>query len=203
VKRTHALAVASLILLAAPALTGCFSGKEATTNQQATMNSGNGVSGQAGPIHIENATLVMGPEGSKTATLTTRLVNAGPTKDVLVYATVNGQPAVITGDKVDLGPGASVSFGFDSKNWINSYTFDKPVSTYVPVELGFQDAGLVKLSVLSVPPVGYYEGIAPNPPTAAVPDAAAASAAASAAPASEAAVPSSAAASAAASPSAS
>ena len=176
-KRTHALAVASLILLAAPALTGCFSGKEATTNMQATMNSGNGVSAQAGDVHIENATLVMGPTDSKTATLTTRLVNAGPATDVLVYATVNGQPAIITGDKVDLAPGASVSFGFDSKNWINSYTFDKPVSTYVPVELGFQNAGLVKFSVLSVPPVGYYEGIAPEPPTAAVAPVASASAA--------------------------
>jgi hypothetical protein len=168
VKRTHALAVASLLVLAAPALTGCFSGKEATTNMQATMNSGNGVSARAGAIKIENATLVLGPEGAKSATLTTRLVNVGPTKDVLVYATIDGQPAVITGDKVDLAPGASVSFGFDSKNWINTYTFNKPVSTYVPVELGFQDAGLVKFSVLSVPPVGYYEGIAPNPPTAAV-----------------------------------
>ena len=167
-KRSHALAVATLIALAAPALTGCFSGKAATTSMQATMNSGNGVTAQAGPIHIENATLVMGPEGSKTATLTTRIVNTGPTKDVLVYATINGQPAIITKDQVDLAPGSSVSFGFDSEHWINSYTFDKPVSTYVPVQLGFQTAGLVSMSVLTVPPVGYYEGIAPNPPQAPV-----------------------------------
>jgi hypothetical protein len=186
------------MLLATPALAGCFSGAQATTNMQATMNSGNGVSAQAGAIKIENATLVLGPEGSKTATLTTRLVNIGPTKDLLVYATINGQPATITGDKVELAPGASVSFGYKGDHWINSYSFDKPVSTYVPVELGFQDAGLVKLSVLSVLPVGYYEGIAPNPPTPAVPSASGgASAAGSASPAA------SAAASAAASPAAS
>jgi hypothetical protein len=179
VKRTHALAVATLLVIAAPALTGCFSGKAATTNQQATMNSGNGVTAQAGAVKIENATLVMGPDGSNTATLTTRLVNTGPAKDVLVYATINGQPATITSDKVELGPGSSTSFGFDSEHWINAYAFDKPVSTYVPVELGFQDAGLVKMSILTVPPVGYYDGIAPNPPTAPVPASAAASAAAS------------------------
>jgi hypothetical protein len=34
----------------------------------------------------------------------------------------------------------------------------------VPVELGFEKAGLVKLSLLTVPATGYYEGIAPNPP---------------------------------------
>jgi hypothetical protein len=174
VKRTYALAVASLLVVVAPALTGCFSGKAATTNVQATMNSGNGVSAQAGTIKIENATLVMGPDGSKAATLATRLVNIGPDKDVLVYATINGQPATITGDKVDLGPGSSTPFGFEAERWINVYAIDKAVSTYVPVELGFRNAGLVKLSVLSVPPVGYYEGIAPNPPQAAVPAASAA-----------------------------
>ncbi|MBU9944120.1 MAG: hypothetical protein KTQ12_05675 [Dermatophilaceae bacterium] len=176
-KRIHVAAVAALVLLATPALTGCFSGKAATTNMQATMNSGNGVEAQAGPVHVENATIVLGGEGSTAATLTTRIVNTGPEPDALVYATVNGQPATITGDQVTLDPGASISFGFDSDHWINAYGLEAAVSTYVPVELGFQNAGLVKMSVLTVPPVGYYEGIAANPPVA--PAAAAASPAAS------------------------
>ena len=50
--------VNSLRLFAVPALTGCFSGKAATTNMQATMNSGNGVDATQGPIHIEAATVV-------------------------------------------------------------------------------------------------------------------------------------------------
>jgi hypothetical protein len=169
VKRTHAAAAAVLLLLIAPGLTGCFSGKEATTTQQATMNSGNGVASTLGPIHIENATLVMGPEGSKSATLTMRIVNTGSVADTLVFATINGQPATITGDKVPLEPGGSISFGFDSKTWVNAYTFDAPVASYVPVQLGFQVAGLTDtLSILTVPPVGYYAGIAPNPPQAPV-----------------------------------
>jgi hypothetical protein len=165
VKRTHVVAVAALIALCATALTGCFSGRGATTNMQATMNSGNGVTADAGPIHIENATLVLGPDGSKSATLLVRMVNTGPTADTLLGAAVNGVTATITEGAGELAPGASVSFGFDSKNWINAYDLDVPASTYVPVQLAFKDAGLVTMSVLTVPPVGYYEGIAPNPAT--------------------------------------
>lgn len=168
VKRIHVAAVAALVLLS-PALAGCFNGLGATTTMQATMNSGNGVAAQAGAIHIENATLVLGPEGSRSATLTTRIVNTGPVADRLVYATIDGAPADITAGGTDLAPGASISFGFDSEHWINAYGIDVATSVYVPVELGFAEAGLVSMSVLSVPPVGYYEGIAPNPPTAAVP----------------------------------
>lgn len=166
VKRTQLAAVAALLLLASPALTGCFSGQGATTYMQATMNSGNGVDAEVGPIHVENATLVRGPEGSKSVTLTTRIVNTGPEADVLVSAKVNGTPATITAGADQLPGGSSVSFGFDSEAFINAYDQDIPVSSYVPVELSFQNAGIVSMSVLTVPPVGYYEGIAPNPPTA-------------------------------------
>ena len=165
-KRTHAAAVLALAVLAVPALTGCFNGQGATTYTQASMNSGNGVEAQVGPIHVENATLVQGPEGTTSATLTTRIVNASATPDRLVYATIDGMPAEITGGGTDLGPGASVSFGFDSENWINAYAIDAPVSSYVNVELGFAEAGLVSTRVLIVPPAGYYAGIAPNPATA-------------------------------------
>lgn len=166
VKRTHAAALLALAVLAVPALTGCFNGQGATTYTQASMNSGNGIEARVGPIHVENATLVQGPEGSTSATLTTRIVNESASPDRLVYATINGQPADITGGGTDLGAGASVSFGFDADNWINTYALDAPVSSYVPVELGFAESGLVSMQVLIVPPVGYYAGIAPNPATA-------------------------------------
>lgn len=168
VKRIHVAAVVTLVVLASPVLTGCFNGKGATTTMQASMNSGNGVSAQAGPIKVENATLVQGPEGSASATLLTRVINTGPVADTLVSATVNGVPADITGGGVELSPGASVSFGYESDTWINAYGFEAATSTYVPVQLGFADAGLVSMSILTVPPVGYYEGIAPNPPQAPV-----------------------------------
>jgi hypothetical protein len=174
VKRSHVAAVAALAVLAVPALTGCWNGQRATTAVQADMNSGNGVETDQGPLHIENATIVLGPEGSKTATLVMRVVNTGDQADSLTTIMINGQPASISVPGVaadsgaDIGPGESVPFGFEAQRWINTYTFDAPVSTYVPVELGFTNAGVAKLSVLTVPPAGYYAGIAPNPPMAAV-----------------------------------
>lgn len=164
-KRIHAAAIA-LLIIATPALSGCWNGKDAATQIQATMNSGNGVEAGVGPIHVENATLVMGPDGSHTATLTTRIVNAGLTADQLVTVSINGTPADVTTGAMDLDPGASISFGYNSDKWINAYSLDAKVSTYVPVQLSFRDAGIVSISVLTVPPIGYYEGIAPNPPEA-------------------------------------
>jgi hypothetical protein len=167
VKRIHVAAAAALVVLVVPALTGCFNGLEATTTTQASMNTGNGVEAIKGPIHIENATLVMGPEGSSTATLVTRLVNTGVEDDALTYATINGVPATIIppaelGDSGNvLAPGASVSYGYETDARINAEGFDVPVSNYVDVELGFEKAGLVSMSILTVPPVGYYAGITP------------------------------------------
>ena len=163
-KRTHVAAVAALLVLVTPALTGCFNGPGATTTTQAGMNSGNGVEADQGDIHIEGATVVMGAEGSGAATLVVRLVNVGGEPDALTYATIDGAVAdiVIVDGNTDLAPGSSTGFGFDSDNRISVSTgFDAAVSTYVPVELGFRNAGLAKLQVLTVPPVGIYEGIAP------------------------------------------
>jgi hypothetical protein len=165
VKRIHVAAAAALVLLVVPTTTGCFNGLKATTTMQATMNSGNGTDATQGPLHIEAATVVIGPDGSNSATLTTRIVNTGAEPDALTYATINGEPASMTPDSGNLDAGSSVSFGFDSQAWINAYDFTGTVATYVPVELGFRNAGLVKMSVLVVPAVGYYEGIAPTPAT--------------------------------------
>ena len=40
---------------------------------------------------------------------------------------------------------------------------DAEPSSYVPVTLTFQRAGQLNISVLTVPPVGYYEGLLPAP----------------------------------------
>lgn len=163
-KRAATLAVA--VLVAVPALAGCFNGPRATTTVQATQNTGNGVEVTQGLLNVENLTVVMGPEGSGSATLITRITNTGPEADTLTFASVDGIGATITGDTVELPPGTSVSFGYESDTWINVYGFTAPVSTYVTVQLGFEQAGLVTTRVLTVPPAGMYAGIAPNPPTA-------------------------------------
>lgn len=174
-KRTHAAALVALLLVGSPALAGCFNGPRATTTVQATMNTGNGVEATQGAIQIENATIVVGPEGANSGTLIMRVVNAGAEPDALTYVTINGVPAQINDPavpgetRVDIGPGQSVPFGYEAARWINTYDLQVEPSSWVPVELGFEKAGLITFNALTVPPVGYYEGIAPNPPTAAVP----------------------------------
>ena len=68
--RSRAAAIIATVALSSAALTGCWNGPGSTTMMQATMNSGNGVQATVGNIQIENATLVAGPEGTTTGTLT-------------------------------------------------------------------------------------------------------------------------------------
>jgi len=157
---------AAIALLASLSLAGCFSGPNATTTMQAGQSTGNGVQAQAGLIRVENATLVTGPEGSKSATLMMRIVNQGTESDRLLAATIDGVRASITGETVDLPPGTSIPFAYESDLWVNSYGFDAEPSAFVDVTLVFEKSGDAELQVLSVPPLSFYEGIAPNPPAA-------------------------------------
>lgn len=133
---------------------------------QSTQLSGNGMQAQVGNIRAENLTLVLGPEGSASATLATRIINGDPEPDTLLGVLIDGIPAYITDDVVELLPGESVGFGFESDRWINSYDFTAAPSTYVDVALQFERAGITEVEVLVVPPLGYYEGIEPVPPAA-------------------------------------
>ena len=163
-RRIPTLLLASGLLATSLALTGCFNGPGAATNVQSAQLTGNGVQLQAGNIRAENLTLVLGPEGSASATLIARIVNGDPEPDALLSVLIDGVPAYITGDEVALESGASIGFGFDSDLWINAYRFDAPVSTYVPVTMQFEEAGIAEVEVLVVPPTGIYQGIEPVPP---------------------------------------
>lgn len=162
--RTRRLAAGVLVVALVPSLAGCFSGFEATTTVQSTMNSGNGTQASAGDLRIDNATLVTGPVEGGAATLTMRVTNIGAEADELTGVQIGGAPAYVTGDRVPVGPGDSVSFGYDSQLWVNAYGLETEPSSYVDVVLTFTRAGDVPMQVLTVPPVGIYEGIAPNPP---------------------------------------
>lgn len=164
--RTAALLVSVPLLVAPLTLAGCFNGPGATTTMQSGQATGNGVQAQAGLVRIENATLVTGPEGSSSATLMMRIVNQGPESDRLLAATIGGVRATITGESVDLPPGTSIPFAYESDLYVNSYEFDAPPSAFVDVTLIFEKAGDATMQVLTVPPMSFYEGIAPNPPAA-------------------------------------
>ena len=164
--RRSALLIGACALAAAPLLAGCFNGPDATTTTQSSMNSGNGTQQIVGDLRIENATLITGPEGSASGTLITTLVNTGREHDHLVGLTINGVPAYITPGAGELAPSAAVNFGYDSDFWLNTYDLIIASSAFVPVTMQFERAGTTSFSVLSVPAVGSYEGIAPNPASA-------------------------------------
>jgi hypothetical protein len=153
------MAAAGLAMIV-PITTGCYNGMNASTNVQATTAAGNGVQASVGSMAIDNATLVQGP--ATTGTLLMRITNQGVETDSLVQASINGEPAEIVGEVVEFTPGASVSFAWDSTNYVNTIALNVPMSSYVPVELLFENAGVVEFNALTVPPTGVYEGIAPG-----------------------------------------
>ena len=165
-RRSATALLTSGLLASTLALSGCYNGMGAITNLQSGQLTGNGVQAQVGNMRAENLTIVAGPEGSASATLITRIVNGDPEADTLLGVTIDGVPAYVTGDVIELLPGQSIGFGFEAETWINSYEFDAEMSTYVPVTLQFERAGIAQVDVLVVPAEGFYAGIEPVPPAA-------------------------------------
>lgn len=129
------------------------------------MNSGDGVGAQIGGLKVQNVLLVLGPEGSSTASLIGRITAVGADSDMLVDVNV-GDSSVAAGTVSMTGvsailPGFPVSLGYNSDSSIGVSQFGATVSTYVPVRMFFKNAGLLTLSVLTVPATGVYAGIEP------------------------------------------
>lgn len=162
----HRIAALLAVPVLALATSGCYSGFGATTNIQATQNTGNGVRATIGAMLIDNATLVRGPEGSGSGTLLMAISNRGKEEDQLVSATIGGVAATTEpAGPVAVPPNGIVRFGFNADHWVNTYALEAPISGYVPVQLTFAKAGVLTISVLTVEPTGYYSGITPNPAT--------------------------------------
>lgn len=170
--RHRRLAVLIVAAATLPLLAGCFNGPRATTSVQATQPTGNGANAMVGDLRVENATLVRGDSGT-TGTLIMTIVNVAGPDDALEFVEIGGQQATLSDGSTSLTgvaipAGQSVAFGYGQEGsppslWANTYSLDAAASGYVDVTLLFRDAGSVSLEVLTVPPVGYYEGIAPQP----------------------------------------
>jgi hypothetical protein len=159
----------ALVALSLPALalslTGCFNGQQATTNVQATQVSGDGVSGEVGAMKVNNATLVLGPTDSKSATLIMTISNVGTADDSLVSVSVAGTRSnLVPSAEILVKPNSSASFGYVGAAYsANAAGFETSASTYVTVTLTFKTAGTLTLSVLTVTADGIYAGITPGP----------------------------------------
>lgn len=158
------IAVPLLTVALSGSLSGCYSGFGATTNMQATQNTGNGVRATIGAMLIDTATIIRGPAGTTSGTLVVAISNRGKEEDQLLDVTIGGVPATLQpAGAVAVPPNGIVRFGFNADRWINTYVLDAPVSGYVPVTMTFAKAGILEISVLTVEPTGYYAGITPNP----------------------------------------
>jgi hypothetical protein len=159
-----ALAALSVPVLAL-SLAGCFNGQQATTNVQATQVSGDGVTGQAGNMKVNNATLVLGPTDSKSATLIMTVSNVGTAEDSLIGVTIAGTSATVApAPGILVTPNSSASFGYVGAAYsVNAAGFETAASVYVPVTLTFKTSGTLTLSVLTVSADGIYAGITPGP----------------------------------------
>ena len=155
-RRQVALAAAALSLVSV-GLTGCYNGQEATTNVQATQPSGNGNVLKAGQIVVDNATAVQDEAGN--ATVLMRITNQGDKADTLMAAVLANVPATITPDSIEIGPGQSISFAWESTNYVSVDGLNAPMSSYVQFGLQFLNAGITSTNIMIVPPVGMYAGI--------------------------------------------
>ena len=114
---------------------------------------------KAGQIVVDNATVIQGEAGN--ATVLMRITNQGEDSDTLIAAVIAQMPATITSGSVDIAPGQSISFAWDSTHYVNLEGLNAPMSSYVPLGLQFENAGITGANVMVVPPTGIYEGIKP------------------------------------------
>jgi len=173
--RTATTALA-LTLALMPALSGCAIGFDAATGQQKA--SGNGATADIGALQIRDLTIVMGPSGSTSATLIGTIINTGADADALTGVTiispadakvtiagagvVDGALALPAGSRAN--PSASSTrFGYNSETHVDVTGLTVSPSAFVQVQLTFKVAGQPKpLTVMTVLPIGIYEGIAPQ-----------------------------------------
>jgi hypothetical protein len=156
-RRVAAVATAAILL---PSLSGCWSGFDSQTSQQANQAVGNGASLATGDVEILGATWVRNTANPSEATLVATFVNSGDTPDRLTKVEVQPtSPTGITAGAVEILPGDSVRSGFWSTTFINAFQLNVFPSTFVPTTFTFENAGTVTGDVMTVPNTGQYAGV--------------------------------------------
>ena len=155
-RRRRLVAAAALLLV--PSLGGCWQGSDATTSLQ--DETGNATIAEAGSVTVQALNVVAGNTGSGQAALTTTLINPlGPT-DTLEAVTVDGAAGELSGP-IEVPGGGTVFIGTDQDQQVDFTGFSTPAGEYAEITMSFAAAGEVTVPVLVVPPVGFYEPVAP------------------------------------------
>jgi hypothetical protein len=99
-------------------------------------------------------------EGVGPAQLIGNVVNLGTSPDTLNSIEVGGKPVASRPPIGEIASAQNIAFGYQgSAIRVPIRALDAAISTYVPVTFNFQNAGTLKISVLTVPDTGIYAGI--------------------------------------------
>lgn len=159
IARRHLAGVAAAAILV-PSLSGCWSGFNAQTSQQANQAVGNGTNLATGDVEIRGATWVRNALNPAEATLVATFINTGETPDRLLKVEVQpASPMGITGGALTVPTVGSVRTGYWSPDFVNAFTLQAFPSTFVPTTFTFEQAGTVTGDVMTVPNTGQYEGV--------------------------------------------
>lgn len=145
------------------ALAGCHQGPNASTTTQ--DETGNGIAMVAGELQMESVTIVAGKQG-KLGALSAVVVNTGSAADRLDSIFIGDKPARLDPDGIEIGPQSSVAIATGRELSAQAPLGSAKPGEFVEVTFQFANSGSATEQVLIVPPVGYYETVAPKAPTA-------------------------------------
>lgn len=156
-RRMAAVAAAAVLI---PSLTGCWSGYQSATSQQANQAVGNGINLATGDIEIRGATWVRNVANPLEGTLVATFVNNSDVPDALTKVEIEPVSKMgITAGKIEVPVNGTVRTGYFSPNFINAFEFKAFPSAFVRTTFTFQNAGTVTGDVLTVPNSGQYAGV--------------------------------------------
>ena len=155
-------AVAALIIATAPILAACAAGDNAASLEVRPDNAATSISTGQSQLKLNNIVVVTGADGLAPAGVTVNIANNGPQADTLTGVTVNGVPAVLTGDMTVKSQDALL-LGAPGNPSAVVPTLDATPGQNTTVAFTFSTAGSVQVLALVSDGTGQYASYAPSP----------------------------------------
>jgi hypothetical protein len=162
-------AVAAVIIAIAPILAACSAGDSAATLQVKPDNAAASISTNGAALKLNGITVVTDAKGNAPASVVVNIANGNaPTvsapdaSDTLSSVTVDGVPAVLSGNVTVPGLG-SVLLGGPGQPSATVPTLTKSVGQNATIVFTFAKAGSVQVQALITAGSGEYASFAPSP----------------------------------------
>jgi uncharacterized Zn-binding protein involved in type VI secretion len=155
-------AVAALIIATAPILSACAAGDTAASLKVKPDSAATSITNGASALKLNGITVITRPDGVAPASVNVNIANDGSAADTLTGVTVNGVPAVLSGD-MTIQPLDSLRLGTPGQPSAVVQTLDASPGQNTTVAFTFATAGSVQVLALINPGVGQYAAYAPTP----------------------------------------